>query len=112
MPHGENGPTHRPSWGLARGSSTKKGNALGKHIVLGLHLTDRMKEAAKVQEILSQYGCSIRTRIGLHDVNPQYCSPSGVILLEMYGDEGPIDDMADKLAAVEGVELQRMEFAH
>lgn len=85
---------------------------MSKHIVIGLHLTDRIKEAGEVQRILSQYGCSIRTRLGLHDVSQQYCSPSGVILLEMYGDEGPINEMAGKLESIEGVELQRMVFAH
>lgn len=85
---------------------------MSKHIVIGLHLTDRVQEAGDVQKVLSQYGCSIRTRIGLHEVSQDYCSPSGVILLEMYGDEGQINEMAKALESIEGVELQRMEFGH
>jgi hypothetical protein len=83
---------------------------MSRHILLGVHLTDRMTEAGDVQKLLSQYGCSIKTRIGLHDVSPDYCSPSGLMVLEMFGDEGPIDELAEQLAAVEGVEVKRMAF--
>jgi hypothetical protein len=83
---------------------------MSRHILLGVHLTDRMTEAGDVQTLLSQYGCSIKTRIGLHDVSPDYCSPSGLMVLEMFGDEGPIGELAEKLAAIEGVEVKRMVF--
>lgn len=83
---------------------------MDRHILLGVHLTDRMVEAGDVQRLFSEYGCSIKTRIGLHDVSPDYCSPSGVIVLEMFGDQGPIDELAEKLGAIEGVEVKRMVF--
>lgn len=82
-----------------------------KHIILGVHITDRLKKAAEVQKLLSEYGCNIKTRLGLHEVH-NACSPSGLLLLEMYGDDTICFELADKLAAIEGIEVQRMVFAH
>ena len=83
-----------------------------KHIIFGVHINDRVREVPDVQKILTQYGCQIRTRIGLHHVDEKLCSPRGLILLEMYGDEDTCDELARKLAAIEGVEVQRMVFDH
>ena len=83
-----------------------------KHIIFGVHITDRMHKAGAVQELLTEYGCQIKTRIGLHHVDNNVCSPRGLILLEMFGDETTCFQLADKLAQVEGVEVQRMVFDH
>jgi hypothetical protein len=83
-----------------------------KHIILGIHITNRMKNAAEVQRLFSEYGCNIKTRVGLHDVHENFCSPAGVVLLELVGDETRCLEMADKVAKVEGIEVQRMVFGH
>jgi hypothetical protein len=85
---------------------------MDKHIILGIHITDRMKKATEMQKLFSEYGCNIKTRVGLHDVNENYCSPAGVVLLEMYGDEARCLELAEKAAKVEGVEVQKMVFTH
>lgn len=82
------------------------------HVVFGVHITDRMTKAGAVQELLTQYGCNIKTRIGLHHVDRNACSPRGLILLEMYGEEATCHELADKLSAIEGVEVQKMVFEH
>ncbi|NLX98834.1 MAG: hypothetical protein GXY83_21970 [Rhodopirellula sp.] len=71
-----------------------------------------MTKAGAVQELLTAYGCNIKTRIGLHHVDHNLCSPRGLILLEMYGDEATCHEMADKLAKIEGVDVQKMIFDH
>ena len=38
-----------------------------QHIILGIHVTDRLKNAVDVQKVFTEYGCNIKTRIGLHD---------------------------------------------
>lgn len=83
-----------------------------KHLIFGIHINDRVHEIPGVQEILSEYGCHIKTRLGLHHVDEKFCSPRGLILLEMYGDETPCHEMAEKLAAIDGVEVQKMAFDH
>ncbi len=83
-----------------------------RHIVLGIHITDRVHHAHVVQDVLTEYGRSIKTRIGLHEVSDQFCSPNGLVLLEMAGDEKSVFEMIDKLKAVEGVDIQQMIFEH
>ena len=84
----------------------------GKHIVLGVHITDRAHRAHEVQDLFTEYGCSIKTRIGLHEVSETFCSPNGLVLLEMAGDEKPIVEFIEKLQAVQGVDTQKMIFVH
>ncbi len=83
-----------------------------RHIVLGVHITDRVKHAHVVQDLFTEYGCSIKTRIGLHSVGDSLCSPNGLVLLELAGDEKPVFELLDKLGAVEGVDVQKMVFEH
>jgi hypothetical protein len=82
------------------------------HVILGVHLTHRVTEAVDVQKVFTEYGCSIKTRIGLHDVDERSCSPSGIIIIEFFGPEAEADEMVAKLAAVEGVHVQKMVFGH
>jgi hypothetical protein len=83
-----------------------------KHIVYGVHVRDRMQDATKVQDLFSEYGCYIKTRIGLHEVQGEFCSPGGVILLEMFGDETMCTELRDKLSAFKEVEVKELVFEH
>lgn len=85
---------------------------LKKHIILGVHITDRIKHVSAVQNTLTEFGCSIRTRLGLHEAEPGFCSPNGLLLLEMTDDEQNADQLAKKLNAIEGVEVKKMVFDH
>lgn len=82
------------------------------HCILGVHLTDRLTEVMEVQKLLTAYGRQIKTRLGLHEVEKDYSAPSGVILLEMAGEESGINELTDKLNALDGVEVKRMTFEH
>lgn len=81
-----------------------------KRIVVGVHLDKRVPTAPDVQTVFTDYGCYIKTRIGLHQVADGLCSPSGLILLEMYGDQNKVAEMESKLNAMDGVATKRMEF--
>ena len=82
------------------------------HIILGIHVTNRLKNAADVQKVFTEYGCNIKTRVGLHDVDANVCSPSGVVLIEFFGSDDEATAMMAKLNAVEGVQVQKMVFGH
>jgi hypothetical protein len=83
-----------------------------KHRILGVHITDRVKKASDVQHVFTEFGCNIKTRIGLHQVDGGYCSPNGLILIELFGEDPVCDEMRDKLAAIEGVDVQELVFHH
>ena len=82
------------------------------HIILGIHVTDRLREAGAVQAVFTEFGCNIKTRIGLHDVDESFCSPSGVVLIEFFGTPAEAEAMAAKVGAVDGVDVQTMVFGH
>ncbi|HOO20959.1 MAG TPA: hypothetical protein PL011_06195 [Kiritimatiellia bacterium] len=75
--------------------------------ILGVHVAQRTKHTARVQRILTDFGCSIRTRVGLHDAGDGFCSPNGLILLEMVDRAG---DLSAALAKVPGVTVKKMSF--
>lgn len=85
---------------------------LSTHIILGVHITDRLHHVDTVQHLLTEYGCSIRTRLGLHEADKGFCSPNGLLLLEMTDDMANADTLAAKLNAVEGVDVKKMVFDH
>lgn len=85
---------------------------MDKHIILGVHITDRIKHVSEVQTQLTEFGCSIKTRLGLHEASKQECSPNGLIILEFIDDTAKADEFAGKLSAIEGVEVQKMVFDH
>lgn len=81
-----------------------------RHVILGIHITDRLKNAVEVQKVFTEFGCNIRTRVGLHDVDETVCAPSGVVLIEFFGTPAEAEAMAAKLTAIDGVEVRTMVF--
>ena len=86
--------------------------ATDKHIILGVHVLDRLEKANDVQAILTEYGCNIKTRLGLHEVSAEFCSPTGILLLELVGPEARCLELGTKLGQIKGIEVQKMIFDH
>ncbi len=82
------------------------------HIILAIHITNRMENAKRFQEVMSKYGCYIKTRIGLHDASESYCSTNGVVLLELLGDREQAESMTKDLEEIEGIEVRPVIFDH
>jgi hypothetical protein len=85
---------------------------MDKHIIVGIHITDRVHHAAKVQEILTQFGCLIKTRIGLHETGTDCCSPNGLLILELLDKDAEVASFIGAMNAVEGIEVKQMIFDH
>ena len=84
---------------------------MAKRTIVGIQIRQRTGSVPDVQRILTEFGCVIRTRLGLHEIADNACSPSGLLILETYGDEAMIVAMKEKLAALDGVEVKEMVFA-
>ena len=82
------------------------------HVIFGIHVVGRGEHAPTVQTVLTEYGDSIKTRLGLHDVHEGFCSPNGLLLVEFLGDAARADAFAKRLSAIQGVEVKRMVFDH
>jgi hypothetical protein len=82
------------------------------HVILGVHVTGRVQHVPPVQKLLTEYGCNIKTRLGLHEVSDNFCSPNGLIILELVGDPVKCRELTDKLSATDGIDVQKMVFGH
>jgi hypothetical protein len=82
------------------------------HVILGIHITNRLRNASEVQKVFTEYGCNIKTRLGLHEVADNYCAGEGVVLLEIIGGHEIRKGMMGKLNGIEGIEVKEMVFAH
>ena len=80
-----------------------------KHTIFGIHISQRTENVPAVQAALTKYGCNIRTRLGIHDADATSCSPSGLVLVDVFGPEA--EDFYRELQGLRGVGVQRMDFA-
>ncbi len=85
---------------------------INRHLIYGVHIQNRGENAVRVQQLLTEYGCYIKTRLGLHEVDEKFCSTGGVLLLEMFGDAAKCETMRDRLNAIDGIEVKEMIFEH
>ncbi|WP_010665603.1 hypothetical protein [Marinilabilia salmonicolor] len=84
--------------------------ATPKEHIIGIHVEDRFDEAQQVQEILTRYGCSIKTRLGLHNTNGTNCSQGGIIILQLIPDNEKAELLIRAMKKLEGVEVKEMVF--
>ncbi len=77
--------------------------------IFGIRLDNRTQTALDFQKVLTHYGCSIKTRLGLHDVKDNVCAPNGLILLEII-DDAEAMKMKEELLEIPNLELQSMKF--
>jgi hypothetical protein len=79
--------------------------------IIGLLITDRIKEAGLTQKVLTENAHLIRSRLGFHEVTADVCSRIGVIILQLSGTQDECLRLEQALESIGGVELQRMVFS-
>jgi hypothetical protein len=78
--------------------------------VLGIYINDRVNNAPGIQQILSKYGCCIRTRLGLHEVIDDYSIEGGLIILELIGERDEWLKLENELLTIDQLEVRKMDF--
>lgn len=78
--------------------------------IAAIKINGRDAKASLVQEILTRYGCNIKTRVGFHEVNEDQCSMDGILILQLFGKETEIQEMFDELGKLDGVSAKIIEF--
>ncbi len=73
--------------------------------ILAIKLTERNNDSVKFQKILTEHGCQIRTRIGLHSGTGEVCTPAGIILLDVTGDPAALTDKLKQFWDVKSIEF-------
>lgn len=70
-------------------------------IIYGIYVKDRHSHANKLQEVLTEHGDIIRTRLGLHDG-----SGSGTIIIQL---DQRSEELEDKIKGL-GLDIKSMEW--
>lgn len=73
--------------------------------ILGFKVSNRLEEVDRVQDVLTEKGNIIDTRLGLHQG-----SEEGIILLELNEDNG-CEELESKLNSIEGIEVKKITFS-
>lgn len=76
--------------------------------ILALRSEKRKVNAADMQQILTNHGDIISTRLGLHDTH-QDDDSDGLILLHLAGDEHAVSTLVSQLHAIEGVTVKGLQ---
>lgn len=76
--------------------------------IFGIKLLNRIDTATPFQAVVTKYGCSIKTRIGLHEVSNGVCSPNGIIIIEFIGDDAA--EFERELSEIKNIEVKKMVF--
>lgn len=80
-------------------------------IIMGIQLEQRQKSVSEVQTLLSEYGCYIRTRLGVHEAAEEFCSEKGLILLEFVDSkDAQARELEAKLQKIPQIVVKIMEF--
>lgn len=72
--------------------------------IMLIKLSPRNEIAPQVQKLLTEYGCIIKTRLGIHEATVDNCSRSGLIILDLLNEnKDEINSLKEKLNELEGV---------
>ena len=81
------------------------------HLIVGIHVRNRIRNAGQIQKILTSAGRQIRTRIGLHDTHPG-SGDNGLILVELIADTSTQKTFLARLKKIRGLDVKAMRFPH
>ncbi len=79
-------------------------------VILGLMVKQREKMATRMQGIFTKYGCSIKTRLGLNEIDIPGQGEAGLIILELMGDMEECMRLENELHTLDGVIVRKMIF--
>ena len=73
------------------------------YYVIGIRMDNRVGNASAFQQVLTQNGCKIKARLGLHEVSEDLCATDGVIILQPYGEKEEIEQLVKELNVLDGI---------
>jgi hypothetical protein len=76
--------------------------------VMVVLISHRNDAAAKVQAVLTGWGCMIKTRLGIHEGVQENCTEKGLLFLDLVGDPVKLDELERKLNVIKGVSAQKI----
>ncbi len=81
------------------------------YYVIGIRMDNRVGNALKFQEVLTQNGCNIKARLGLHEVSENACANDGLIILQPCGEKEEIEQLVKDFNRLEGITAKLMDLS-
>ncbi len=78
--------------------------------ILGLVVENKEKNAQQLQDIFTKYGCTIKTRLGINEIDFPEKENAGLIILELMGDKEECLRLENQLHALDQVLVRKMTF--
>jgi hypothetical protein len=73
---------------------------------MAILIDQRTDAALEVQKILTDKGCLISTRLGMHESSS--CEEEGMIILDLVGSAAEIAELQKALTKIDGVKVKSM----
>jgi len=55
--------------------------------IIAVRIDHRVKNAINFQNVITEFGCSIRVRLGIHEADEGVCASDGLIILQVISKE-------------------------
>ncbi|MFW6000904.1 MAG: hypothetical protein ACOCQE_00920 [Halanaerobium sp.] len=79
-----------------------------KHNTIMAILVDKRTDAApEVQKVLTEHGCVINNRLGIHESSS--CADEGMIILDITVSDDEVDQLENELKSINGVKVKSMK---
>lgn len=79
--------------------------------VMGILVRNRSISAKEIQEVLTKYGCIIKVRVGIPQVENSACTEEGLIMLQLCGSREEVGELKETLNAIPGVKADYIELS-
>ena len=80
-----------------------------KYNLMGIAIGNRKEFAPMVQDVLTEFGCIIKMRLGLHEGIENSCSNEGFIILNLSDDDKEINRFIKRLEKIESVRVKNIK---
>ena len=79
--------------------------------IMAIRVEQRECTAVEVQKTLTEYGCSICARLGLHNQESDKCSPQGLLILQLCSNQEISKELENKLNSIDGVKAKLVDIS-
>lgn len=79
------------------------------YYMIGIRMDNRVDNAMNFQKVLTENGCHIKARLGLHNTAEDGCANDGLIMLQPCGEKEEIEQLLADLNRLEGITAKLMD---
>jgi hypothetical protein len=77
--------------------------------ILVIKISSRRTTAIELQKVFTEFGCSIKARLGLHEAG-ELCSDEGILILQLTGEIDEIRGLQNALNKMPDIKAKLVEF--